>query len=143
MTLEPGDVLYVPKHWWHFVEAVDTSLSVNVWVDAPDDAEDRAKEALARVLVTSLSGSLDAEVKTNGRKIVYIIARKCCRLLCYGNSSFFYLVVHSLNTPYLRRTPCQGPNRLFLPGRTLRHQLILRRFFSRVFAMLNRSAQAG
>lgn len=70
MTLEPGDVLYVPKHWWHFVEAVDTSLSVNVWVDAPDDAQDRAKEALARVLVTSLSGSLDAEVKTNRRKIV-------------------------------------------------------------------------
>lgn len=70
MTLEPGDVLYVPKHWWHFVEAMDTSLSVNVWVDAPDDAEDRAKEALARVLVTSLAGRLDAEVKTSGQKVV-------------------------------------------------------------------------
>lgn len=63
MTLEPGDVLYVPKHWWHFVEALDTSLSINVWVDAPDDALDRAKEALARVVVTSLSDSLSAEVR--------------------------------------------------------------------------------
>lgn len=62
VTLEPGDVLFVPKHWWHFVEAVDTSLNVNVWVDAPDDAHDRAKEAIARVLVTSLAGGLDAEV---------------------------------------------------------------------------------
>lgn len=43
------------------MEAVDTSLSVNVWVDAPDDAHDRAKEALARVLVTSLAGGLEAE----------------------------------------------------------------------------------
>ena len=52
------------------MEAMDTSLSVNVWVDAPDDAEDRAKEALARVLVTSLAGRLDAEVKTSGQKVV-------------------------------------------------------------------------
>ncbi|CAN0069251.1 unnamed protein product [Laminaria digitata] len=43
---------------------MDTSLSVNVWVDAPDDAEDRAKESLARVLVTSLAERLDAEVGT-------------------------------------------------------------------------------
>ncbi|CAM9302213.1 unnamed protein product [Ectocarpus fasciculatus] len=62
VTLEPGDVLFVPKHWWHFVEATDTSLSVNVWVDAPNDSEDRAKESVARVLMTSLAGKLDAEV---------------------------------------------------------------------------------
>ncbi|CAN0252494.1 unnamed protein product, partial [Ectocarpus sp. 8 AP-2014] len=59
VTLEPGDVLFVPKHWWHFVEATDTSLSVNVWVDTPNDSEDRAKESVARVLMTSLAGGLD------------------------------------------------------------------------------------
>lgn len=58
-------MLYVPKQWWHFVEATETSLSVNVWIDAPDDPEDRAKEALARVLVTSLAGELNAEVSNN------------------------------------------------------------------------------
>lgn len=62
VTLEPGDLLFVPKHWWHFVEAPETSLSVNVWIDAPDDAQDRAKESVARVLVTSLSSGLDKEV---------------------------------------------------------------------------------
>lgn len=78
------------------MEALDTSLSVNVWVDAPDDAEDRAKEALARVLVTSLSGRLDAEVKTSGRKLVSIVV-KCVLvvLVGIGGSAYFYRVVHS------------------------------------------------
>ncbi|CAM9106479.1 unnamed protein product [Pylaiella littoralis] len=61
-TLEPGDVLFVPNHWWHFVEAVETSLSVNVWLKAPGDPENRCSESVARVLMTSLAGGLDAEV---------------------------------------------------------------------------------
>ena len=33
MTLSPGEVLFVPKHWWHDVETVSpTALSVNYWV---------------------------------------------------------------------------------------------------------------
>ncbi|PIK38423.1 putative HSPB1-associated protein 1-like [Apostichopus japonicus] len=33
IVLEPGDVLYVPRHWWHYVECLDTSISVNCWVE--------------------------------------------------------------------------------------------------------------
>ncbi|CAF4409776.1 unnamed protein product, partial [Adineta steineri] len=30
ITLEPGDVLFVPKHWWHFVSSIDSiTISVN------------------------------------------------------------------------------------------------------------------
>jgi hypothetical protein len=29
--LFPGDILFIPKKWWHFLRAIDTSVSVNVW----------------------------------------------------------------------------------------------------------------
>lgn len=76
MTLERGDVLYVPKHWWHFVESEDMSLSVNVWIDAADDPKDRATEALTRVLVTALSGGLAAEVSFE-RDMAWITCAVC------------------------------------------------------------------
>ena len=33
VTLEAGDVLFVPKHWWHFVESLEVSISINTWVE--------------------------------------------------------------------------------------------------------------
>lgn len=32
--LEPGDLLYVPPLWFHHVESLDVSISVNVWTDS-------------------------------------------------------------------------------------------------------------
>ncbi|GAQ87334.1 hypothetical protein KFL_003460040 [Klebsormidium nitens] len=29
--LQPGEMLYVPRKWWHYVRAVDTSLSISFW----------------------------------------------------------------------------------------------------------------
>jgi hypothetical protein len=29
--LHPGDLLYIPKKWWHHVRSIDTAASVNVW----------------------------------------------------------------------------------------------------------------
>lgn len=29
--LRPGEALHIPKGWWHFVRALDPSLSVNFW----------------------------------------------------------------------------------------------------------------
>ena len=34
VTLEPGDLLYMPPLWFHQVESMDTSISVNVWTDS-------------------------------------------------------------------------------------------------------------
>lgn len=31
--LEPGDVLFVPRGWWHYVRSVDVSASVSFWWD--------------------------------------------------------------------------------------------------------------
>lgn len=32
IILSAGDVLIVPRHWWHYAENLETSLSVNTWI---------------------------------------------------------------------------------------------------------------
>jgi len=32
VTLKPGDVLFVPRHWWHYVENVGAAVSINSWI---------------------------------------------------------------------------------------------------------------
>ena len=34
----PGDMLVVPPFWYHHVETLKESVSVNVWSDAPEYA---------------------------------------------------------------------------------------------------------
>src|SRR6185436_2249856 len=33
-TLDPGDVLYLPQYWWHFVSALELSININTWARA-------------------------------------------------------------------------------------------------------------
>lgn len=32
VTLEPGDVLFVPHKWWHYVQHLTVGVSVNTWI---------------------------------------------------------------------------------------------------------------
>eukprot|EP00246_Nothoceros_aenigmaticus_P011823 TRINITY_DN3378_c0_g1_i3.p1 TRINITY_DN3378_c0_g1~~TRINITY_DN3378_c0_g1_i3.p1 ORF type:complete len:158 (-),score=16.71 TRINITY_DN3378_c0_g1_i3:171-644(-) len=34
--LEPGDMMYVPPKWWHYVRALSTSFSVSFWWDVDE-----------------------------------------------------------------------------------------------------------
>lgn len=34
VTLEPGDLLYMPPLWFHYVQSLSVSISVNVWTDS-------------------------------------------------------------------------------------------------------------
>lgn len=53
VVLCPGDVLVVPRHWFHAVECIsEWSLSLNQWLDAPGETEERVHEAIARCLAS-------------------------------------------------------------------------------------------
>lgn len=32
VVLNPGDILIVPSNWWHYVENLETSLTINTWI---------------------------------------------------------------------------------------------------------------
>lgn len=54
VILQPGDVLFVPKKWWHYVESLETSISINTWIELESDHIERVKEAMIRTLVCAL-----------------------------------------------------------------------------------------
>ncbi|XP_068715406.1 HSPB1-associated protein 1-like isoform X2 [Montipora foliosa] len=54
VILQPGDVLFVPKKWWHYVESLETSISINTWIELESDHIERVREALIRTLVCAL-----------------------------------------------------------------------------------------
>ena len=35
-TLKPGDCLYIPSKWWHWVFSLDENIAINVWFDGND-----------------------------------------------------------------------------------------------------------
>lgn len=64
ITLEPGDVLFVPNGWWHYVESLDfVCISVNIWGKLKQDHQARVKEALVQLLVAKLGDYEQFEVK--------------------------------------------------------------------------------
>uniref|UniRef100_A0A4W3JSF5 Hspb associated protein 1 n=1 Tax=Callorhinchus milii TaxID=7868 RepID=A0A4W3JSF5_CALMI len=58
VTLHPGQVLFVPRHWWHYVESLDPiSVSMNSWIELAEDDEARVSEALTRTAVYALKSA--------------------------------------------------------------------------------------
>ena len=51
VDLRAGQVLFVPRHWWHHVLCAEDAVSVNMWTPHAGDAEQRVHEALVRTLV--------------------------------------------------------------------------------------------
>eukprot|EP00164_Ancoracysta_twista_P008280 GFYU01011922.1.p1 GENE.GFYU01011922.1~~GFYU01011922.1.p1 ORF type:complete len:552 (+),score=78.44 GFYU01011922.1:220-1656(+) len=64
VDVKAGELLYIPKHWWHFVECKTTTISINNWTDLPQcvldagcrpDAVDRAHESLVRLIIGAMT----------------------------------------------------------------------------------------
>ncbi|KAI4902583.1 hypothetical protein NFI96_033944 [Prochilodus magdalenae] len=66
VTLQPGQVLFVPRHWWHYVESVDpVTVSVNSWMEMETDDEARVEEALTKTIVCALKTTPSLDNKDN------------------------------------------------------------------------------
>jgi len=63
VTLHPGDVLYVPRHWWHQVYSNQFSISVNTWLEHPEDNKDRLGEAIVRCQVANIVREVNTDIR--------------------------------------------------------------------------------
>ncbi|XP_055965294.1 HSPB1-associated protein 1-like [Sorex fumeus] len=60
VILHPGQVLLVPRHWWHYVESIDpVTVSINSWIELEEDHRARVEEAITRTLVCALKTAED------------------------------------------------------------------------------------
>ncbi|XP_062972753.1 HSPB1-associated protein 1 isoform X2 [Elgaria multicarinata webbii] len=60
ITLDPGQVLFVPRHWWHYVESIDPiTVSINSWIELDADHEARIEEAITRTLICAIKPAED------------------------------------------------------------------------------------
>ncbi|GFR17128.1 HSPB1-associated protein 1 [Trichonephila clavata] len=64
-VLEPGDVLFVPKKWWHFVLSIDNvTISINTWIKLDSDPQCRLEEGIVKALMSSLISYYEPENET-------------------------------------------------------------------------------
>ncbi|XP_044745865.1 HSPB1-associated protein 1 [Coccinella septempunctata] len=65
IILNPGDVLIIPNKWWHYVEALDTSISINTWLPLKKDHGERQRECLLQLLIGSFLSNADRSMQTS------------------------------------------------------------------------------
>ncbi|MBN3325482.1 HBAP1 protein, partial [Atractosteus spatula] len=103
VTLKPGQVLFVPRHWWHYVESIDPiTVSINSWIEMDIDDEARVGEALTKTIVCALKSAggpdngdvwlnpTEAEVSSHEENLLYLnLAVQSCldKQKCQCNKS--------------------------------------------------------
>ena len=57
IVVKAGEVLFIPKHWWHLARTCELSFSINTWISLESDKMDSLKEAISRILISTLKSS--------------------------------------------------------------------------------------
>lgn len=65
ITIEPGDILYLPAFWWHQVSSAGTNMAVNYWWEY-DEALDESSFAKDDDAENSLQGWWKSSVANSG-----------------------------------------------------------------------------
>jgi len=88
-VLEEGDVLFVPKHYWHYVETEsDVAVSVNVWLSEDNDNYDQLTEALSLFVFGALKQAVDdTGIDTNDLMNGWISPSELGGTLCQVNDN--------------------------------------------------------
>ncbi|XP_039699135.1 HSPB1-associated protein 1 isoform X1 [Pteropus medius] len=93
VTLSPGQVLFVPRHWWHYVESIDpVTVSINSWIELEEDHQARVEEAITRMLVCALKNAEDphnTRAWLNPTEVEETSHEVNCRYLNGAVSAFF------------------------------------------------------
>jgi len=64
VILSPGDVLFVPHKWWHYVENLTTAISINTWIQTPKyDNMARLNESVVRFMVSSICSGVSENIR--------------------------------------------------------------------------------
>ena len=66
-VLQKGEVLFLPRHWWHDVRIVEgAAVSANVWLPRVEDDAERVREGLVRLLVCAVMRGVPSQRERRG-----------------------------------------------------------------------------
>jgi len=75
--IEPGDIMFIPQLWWHYVITLDLSINLNTWAKSPYPAVREISSVMPLVprLVLRSSYNRDKKLDGVGRKLYTFYAR--------------------------------------------------------------------
>lgn len=64
-TIGPGDILYIPKRWWHDIRSLDTSISISLWWISPREFLQELKHEIHHAYLRTLNRATAMERKNS------------------------------------------------------------------------------
>lgn len=72
IDLKPGSILIVPKGWWHYVETLETSLSINYWIPLMSDRTSQIDECIVKFIIESTCQDEEKDYFLNPNQVIFL-----------------------------------------------------------------------